>query len=45
MYVDSHAWAYMCACGDINTHITHIHVSLYMFACMCMHICYINVYI
>ena len=41
MCVGSHAWA--CVSGDINIHITHTYISLYV--CMyermyvCMHVC------
>ena len=35
MYVDTHVWAYLCVCGNINTHITHMYVSIY--ACMNVH--------
>ena len=41
MDVGNQAWVYMCACGDINTDIAHVYVSMYVHAYMlyqCIHL-------
>ena len=35
MYVGSHAWAYMCLCRDMHSHITQLHMYVYIHECMC----------
>ena len=39
MHVESHGWAYICACLDINTHITHIYINMYVQMQVYMHEC------
>ena len=46
MYVGSHAWAYMCACEDINTHTMHMYVYIHVYMNVYMHVCmYVYAYI
>ena len=45
MYVVNHAWTYICVCGDINTHITHMYLSMYVYAYMLNQCTHLGIYI
>ena len=39
MYVGSHAWAYICVCWYIDTHITGMYLYMHVAIYVCMHAC------